>query len=82
MNQFDSQSPMHVLFGLYKSATIQPEHIGISPAREGWTVANDNMTCLVAAKAHNVVLSVGATCRLGVTTNLICMWNDLCVKLT
>jgi hypothetical protein len=25
------------------------EHIGISPAEEGWTVANDNETCLVVA---------------------------------
>jgi hypothetical protein len=43
---------MHVLFGLYKSETIEPEHIGISPAREGWIVANGNMMCLVAALAQ------------------------------
>jgi hypothetical protein len=32
-----------------------PEHIGLSPAEEGWTVANVNETCLVVALNCNVL---------------------------
>jgi hypothetical protein len=56
---------MHELVGLghsvtravvdsYRGETRASEHIGISPAEEGWTVANDNET-LVAALTCNVL---------------------------
>jgi hypothetical protein len=38
--------------------TRTSEHIGISPAGEGWTVANGNMTCLVAALTCNVIFTL------------------------
>jgi hypothetical protein len=35
--------------GSCQGETRMSEHVGISPAEEGWTVANDNETCLVVA---------------------------------
>jgi hypothetical protein len=34
---------------------VTSEHIGISPAEEGWTIANDNETYLVTALTCNVL---------------------------
>jgi hypothetical protein len=34
-------------------------YVGISPAEEGWTVANDNETYLVAAPTCNVLQNAG-----------------------
>jgi hypothetical protein len=42
-------SMKHVLFGLHSCETRLSEHIGISPAGEGWTVGNGNVMCFVAA---------------------------------
>jgi hypothetical protein len=39
----------HVVFGLNSCETRVSDHIGISPAGEGWTVANGNMMCPVDA---------------------------------
>jgi hypothetical protein len=39
----------HVVVGLCRDETRTSEHIGISPAEEGWTVANDSEMYLVAA---------------------------------
>jgi hypothetical protein len=39
----------HEVVGSCQGETRMPEHVGISPAEEGWTVANDNETCLVVA---------------------------------
>jgi hypothetical protein len=39
----------HEVVGACQGETRMSEHIGISPAEEGWTVANDNETCLVVA---------------------------------
>jgi hypothetical protein len=46
----------HEVVGSGQGETRMPEHIGISPAEEGWTVANDNETCLVVALNCNVLL--------------------------
>jgi hypothetical protein len=40
---------------LCRDETRTSEHIGISPAEEGWTVANDNERYLVAALTCNVL---------------------------
>jgi hypothetical protein len=42
-------SMTHAAVGLCRDETRTSEHIGISPAEEGWTVANDNERYLVAA---------------------------------
>jgi hypothetical protein len=47
-------SMTHQLVGLCRDGTRTSEHIGISPAEEGWTVANDNEMYLVAALTYNV----------------------------
>jgi hypothetical protein len=45
----------HEVVGSCQGETRMPEHIGISPAEEGWTVANDIETCLVVALNCNVL---------------------------
>jgi hypothetical protein len=45
----------HDVVGSGQGETRMPEHISISPAEEGWTVANDNETCLVVALNCNVL---------------------------
>jgi hypothetical protein len=45
----------HEVVGSCQGETRIHEHIGISPAEEGWTVANDNETCLVVALNCNVL---------------------------
>jgi hypothetical protein len=45
----------HAAVGLCRDETRTSEHIGISPAEEGWTVANDNERYLVAALTCNVL---------------------------
>jgi hypothetical protein len=44
-----------VVVGLCQDETRTSEHTGISPAEEGWTVANDNEMYLVAALTCNVL---------------------------
>jgi hypothetical protein len=48
-------SMTHVVVGLCRDETRTSEHIGVSPAEEGWTVANDNEMYLVAALTCNVL---------------------------
>jgi hypothetical protein len=48
-------SMTHEVVGSGQGETRMPEHIGLSPAEEGWTVANDNETCLVVALNCNVL---------------------------
>jgi hypothetical protein len=48
-------SMTHVVVGSCQGETRTSEHIGISPAEEGWTVANDNETYIVAALTCNVL---------------------------
>jgi hypothetical protein len=48
-------SMTHAAIGLCRDPTRTSEHIGISPAEEGWTVANDNEMYLVAALTCNVL---------------------------
>jgi hypothetical protein len=48
-------SMMHAVVGLCRDETRTSEHISISPAEEGWTVANDNEMYLVAAPTCNVL---------------------------
>jgi hypothetical protein len=48
-------SMTHAAVGLCRDETRTSEHIGISPAEEGWTVANDNERYLVAALTCNVL---------------------------
>jgi hypothetical protein len=48
-------SMTHAVVGLCRDETRTSEHIGISPAEEGWTVANDNEMYLVAALTCNVL---------------------------
>jgi hypothetical protein len=45
-------SMTHVVVGSCQGETRTSEHIGIGPAEEGWTVANDNETYLVAALTY------------------------------
>jgi hypothetical protein len=45
----------HEVVGSCQGETRLSEHIGISPAEEGWTVANDNETCLAVALNCNVL---------------------------
>jgi hypothetical protein len=45
----------HEVVGSCQGETRMPEHIDISPAGEGWTVAIDNETCLVVALNCNVL---------------------------
>jgi hypothetical protein len=45
----------HEVVGSGQGETRMPEHIGLSPAEEGWTVTNDNETCLVVALNCNVL---------------------------
>jgi hypothetical protein len=49
------QSMAHAVVGLCRDETRMSAHIGISPAEEGRTVANDNEMYLVAARASNVL---------------------------
>jgi hypothetical protein len=44
-----------VVDGLCQDETRRSEHIGISPAEEGWTVANDYEMYLVVARTCNVL---------------------------
>jgi hypothetical protein len=54
----------HAVVGLCRDETRTSEHIGISPAEEGWTVAHDNEMYLVAALTCNVLQQVGVhSCR-------------------
>jgi hypothetical protein len=46
---------MRVVVGLCQDETRTSEHISISSAEEGWTVANDNEMYLVAALTCNVL---------------------------
>jgi hypothetical protein len=48
-------SMTHAVVGSCRDETRRSEHIGISPAEEGWTVANDNEMYLVAALTCNVL---------------------------
>jgi hypothetical protein len=48
-------SMTHAVVSLCRDETRTSEHIGISPAEEGWTVANDNEMYLVAALTCNVL---------------------------
>jgi hypothetical protein len=48
-------SMTHAVVGLCRDETRTSEHVGISPAEEGWTVANDNEIYLVAALTWNVL---------------------------
>jgi hypothetical protein len=48
-------SMTHAVVGLCRDETRTSEHIGISPAEVGWTVANGNEMYLVAALACNVL---------------------------
>jgi hypothetical protein len=48
-------SMTHEAAGLCRDEPKTSEHIGISPAEEGWTVANDNEMYLVAALTCNVL---------------------------
>jgi hypothetical protein len=48
-------SMTHAAVGLCRDETRTSEHIGISPAEEGWTVANDNEMYLVAELTCNVL---------------------------
>jgi hypothetical protein len=48
-------SMMRVVVGLCQDETRTSEHIGISPAEEGWTVASDNEMYLVAALTCKVL---------------------------
>jgi hypothetical protein len=48
-------SMAHAEVGLCRYETRTSEHIGISPAEEGWTVANDNEMYRVAALTCNVL---------------------------
>jgi hypothetical protein len=45
---------MHVV-GYCRDETRTSEHIGISPAEEGWTVADNNEMYLVTALTCNVL---------------------------
>jgi hypothetical protein len=45
----------HEVVGSRQGETRMPEHTDISPAEEGWTVANDNEMCLVVALNCNVL---------------------------
>jgi hypothetical protein len=49
-------SMTHAVVGLCRDETRTSEQIGISPAEEGWAVANDDKMCLVAAPTCNVPL--------------------------
>jgi hypothetical protein len=48
-------SMTHVVVGSCQGEIRTSELIGISPAEEGWTVANDNEMYLVAALTCNVL---------------------------
>jgi hypothetical protein len=48
-------SMTHAVVGLCRDETRTSEHIGISPAEEGWTVAYDNEINLVATPTCNVL---------------------------
>jgi hypothetical protein len=48
-------SMTHAVVGLCRDETRTSEHIGISPAEEGWTVADDREMYLVAALTCNVL---------------------------
>jgi hypothetical protein len=45
----------HAMVGVCRDETRTSEHIGISPAEEGWAVANDNEMCLVAVLTCNAL---------------------------
>jgi hypothetical protein len=45
----------HAEVGLCRDETRTSEHVGISPAEEGWTVANHYEMYLVAALTCNVL---------------------------
>jgi hypothetical protein len=45
----------HEVVGSDQGETRMPERIGLSPAEEGWTVANVNEMCLVVALNCNVL---------------------------
>jgi hypothetical protein len=51
-------SMTHAAVGLCRDETRTSEHIGISPAEEGWTVANEIERYLVAALTCNVLLTL------------------------
>jgi hypothetical protein len=53
---------MHAVVGLCRDETRTSEHIDISPAAEGWTVANDNEMYLVAALTCNVLQQYHGCC--------------------
>jgi hypothetical protein len=48
-------SMTHAAVDLCRDETRTSEHVGISPAEEGWTVANNNEMYLVAALTCNVL---------------------------
>jgi hypothetical protein len=54
-------SMTHAAVGLCRDETRTSEHVGISPAEEGWTVANDNEMNLVAALTCNVLQQPAVT---------------------
>jgi hypothetical protein len=62
-------SMTHVMVGSCRGETRTSEHIGISPAEEGWTVAYDNETYFVAALTC-IVLQQGQLPEAGPLENL------------
>jgi hypothetical protein len=56
----------HEVVGSCQGETRIHEHIGISPAEGGWTVANDNETCLVVALNCNVLQHGHHSCDSGI----------------
>jgi hypothetical protein len=48
-------SMTNAVVGLCRDETRTSEHVGISPAEEGWTVANNKEMYLVAALTCNVL---------------------------
>jgi hypothetical protein len=48
-------SMTHMVVGLCQDETRTSEHIGISPAEEGWSIANDIEMYPVAALTCNVL---------------------------
>jgi hypothetical protein len=71
-------SMTHAVVGLCRDETRTSEHIGISPAEEGWTVANDNEMFLVAALTCNVLQQcLSVRCEKLVKV-CVCMGLDSC----
>jgi hypothetical protein len=74
-------SMTHAVVGLCRDETRTSEHIGISPAEEGWTVANDSEMYLVTALTCNVLqqgrVRAGRTVSATVSWGALLSWDDL-----